>query len=85
MKSQEFVITDPHDPKEIFLNMALNGCGRKGKCTNTYCADNPSFKRMCEAEINSIIRDKLITGKIIIYPCHVWEMLSPKLKAMSVE
>lgn len=31
---------DPKDPKEILLDMALNGCGRK-KCTNKYCLDNP--------------------------------------------
>lgn len=37
-------MSDPDDPKEILLNMALNGCGRNGTCTNKYCLDNPSKK-----------------------------------------
>lgn len=40
--SEKFVMTDPNNPNEILLNMALNGCGRTDSCTNKHCLDNPS-------------------------------------------
>ena len=52
-------MTDPRDPKEILLNMALNGCGRKGRCSNRYCKDNPSK--------NSIFFKDVITLLPILY------------------
>lgn len=48
-------MTDPNNPSEILLNMALNGCGRTDKCTNRYCLDNPKNFPKSEAEVNQII------------------------------